>query len=90
MPQAPHVPDAAIDRLFADADGARWGLTREVFADAVRRGLSKRAPRAPALSEVEGPALSEVEGPALSEVDGPALSEVDGRLTYNAPAPFGP
>ena len=47
MPQAPRVSDAAIDRLFADADATRWGLAREVFAEAVRRGLSKFAADVP-------------------------------------------
>ncbi len=43
MPQPPLVSDAAIERLFADAEAARWGVSREVFADAVRRAMAKLA-----------------------------------------------
>ncbi len=43
MPQPPLVSDAAIDRLFADAEAARWGVSREAFADAVHRAMAKLA-----------------------------------------------
>ncbi len=43
MPQPPLVSDAALDRLFADAEAARWGVSREAFADAVRRAMAKLA-----------------------------------------------
>ena len=79
MPQAPRVSDAAIDRLFADADAARWGLTREVFAEAVRRGLSKLTARSLALSDVEGPALSTAEGTARHDVPDAAVAALHGR-----------
>lgn len=32
----------AVDRLFGRAEAARWGLTRDAFADAVHRSVAKR------------------------------------------------
>ena len=66
MPQAPRVSGAAIDRLFAEADGARWGLAREVFAEAVRRGLSKVAPGTPARHDVADTAVAALHGRDLA------------------------
>ncbi len=43
MPQPPLVSDAAIDRLFADAEAARWGVSREAFANTVRRAMATLA-----------------------------------------------
>jgi RNA polymerase sigma-70 factor (ECF subfamily) len=37
---APPVSEAAIDALFARADAARWDLSRDAFAVAVRRAVS--------------------------------------------------
>ena len=42
---------AAIDRLFAQADAARWGVTAERFAGAVREAVAKLVPGGGAAAE---------------------------------------
>ncbi len=43
-PSAPAVSASAIDRLFAQAQAGRWGVTAERFAEAVRQAVAKLAP----------------------------------------------
>lgn len=40
---APPVPEAAIDALFAGAEAARWDVSRDTFAVAVRRAVASIA-----------------------------------------------
>ncbi|MEP7117427.1 MAG: sigma-70 family RNA polymerase sigma factor [Acidobacteriota bacterium] len=42
---APSVSETAIDALFAHSEAARWDVSREAFALAVRRAMAKLAPR---------------------------------------------
>ncbi len=50
-PSAPAVAVAAIDRLFAQAEAGRWGVTAERFAEAVRLAVAKLAPGGGAAAE---------------------------------------
>jgi len=50
-PSAPAVSSAAIDRLFAQAEAGRWGVTAERFAEAVRFAVAKLAPGGGAAAE---------------------------------------
>lgn len=48
---APAVSASAIDRLFAQADAGRWGVTAERFAEAARQAVAKLAPGGGAAAE---------------------------------------
>jgi len=50
-PSAPAVSASAVDRLFAQADAARWGVTADRFAEAVRLAVAKLAPDGGAAAE---------------------------------------
>ncbi len=48
---APAVSAPAVDRLFAQAEAGRWGVTAERFAEAVRQAVAKLAPAGGAAAE---------------------------------------
>ena len=66
MAAPPLVSDAAIDRLFADAEAARWGVSREVFADAVRRAMAKLVRGSPSRGERPDAIVAAVHGRDLA------------------------
>lgn len=50
-PSAPAVSAAAIERLFAQAEAGRWGVSAERFAAAVRQAVAKLAPEGGAAAD---------------------------------------
>ena len=82
-PSAPAASSAAIDRLFAQAEAGRWGVTADRFAEAVRHAVAKLAPGGGAAAETAVASLHAQDlALALACADGHAAAWDHFVLTY--------